>query len=431
MTADGRSRARAQAPGKLLSFQEFVDDALFHPRWGYYATGAVRFGLGGHYDTYPLALSPFFGAMVAARARRVWRDAGEPSALEICEIGAGNGQLALDVLAAISTRSSRSAAWRRFARAVAYRIIERSAVLARRQRVTLGGLAGRVRWSRGDLSRRPLRGSPVGDTGLVFSNEVFDCFAPHRVVPTPTGAPRATYVAASLAGRRLDRSALARAMADPALRRRVRFREALLPVATAGGLARFLDRHYPELVVPGPAHPPYFACPQIGPFLRNAARLYVRSEAIFIDYGHTRRFHLTAPEHRRVFAGPPRSGATVYSDPGRHDVTVMVDFSVVRTEAERAGWQVKDYGAQGLLARGSGLRLDDAAVEHIARARALGWLLGALGVDPEQEWRRRALTWSSKNGRGGSLLTSARRAVDEFLGARKTPFRLVRLRRGL
>ena len=28
----------------LLTFRQFVDDALFHPTWGYYSTGQVRFG---------------------------------------------------------------------------------------------------------------------------------------------------------------------------------------------------------------------------------------------------------------------------------------------------------------------------------------------------------------------------------------------------
>ena len=92
---------------RRISFQEFIEDALFHPAWGYYSRGNVRFGLGGDYDTYPLALSPFFGQMLAAQAHRVWRHAGAPTRFEICEIGAGNGQLALDVLVAVATRSRR------------------------------------------------------------------------------------------------------------------------------------------------------------------------------------------------------------------------------------------------------------------------------------------------------------------------------------
>src|SRR5262252_5897338 len=79
-----------------LTYRDFVDDALFHPRYGYYATGAVRFGEGGHYDTFPTALSPLVGRMVAGAARRVWIRAGRPARFEVCELGAGNGQLCLD-----------------------------------------------------------------------------------------------------------------------------------------------------------------------------------------------------------------------------------------------------------------------------------------------------------------------------------------------
>jgi SAM-dependent MidA family methyltransferase len=78
----------------MLSFGAFVDDALFHPRWGYYATGAVRFGEGGHYDTFPTALSPLFGRMVAGAARR-FGDRRTRPAIDVCEIGAGTGSSAL------------------------------------------------------------------------------------------------------------------------------------------------------------------------------------------------------------------------------------------------------------------------------------------------------------------------------------------------
>jgi SAM-dependent MidA family methyltransferase len=417
-------------PGRI-SFREFVEDALFHPAWGYYATGNVRFGLGGHYDTYPLALSPIFGRAVAAQARRTWRRLGAPDRFEICEIGAGNGQLALDVLVAVTTRSRRRTRgrWHRFHRALGYRIIERSPALIARQRATLGSLGSRVRWSRIDLARSaPPRRLPA-PAGFVFGNEVLDCFAPHRVVPSRTGMPRVTHVVATLDGRTLGRGALARAMADDARRRRVRFREVLLPLDTAPGLAPFLRRHYPEFFVAGPRRPAYFACPQIGRFLRNVARLYDRAEAIFVDYGDTRAFHLRTREQRRLIAGTPRSGASVYRDPGRDDVTVMVDFSVVRAEAARAGWKTVEYGPQALLARGTGVRFDAAAVRTIAETRALGWLLSALGIDREDRWRRTALTWSARHATGGSLAMSARRDVDEFVGRRRTPFHLIRLRR--
>src|SRR5262249_34216240 len=92
---------RTSSSPAALSFRRFVDDALFHPAWGYYATGQVRFGEGGHYDTYPLALSPVFGRMLAAYVERVWKRWGRPGRIELCEVGAGNGQLCLDILAAV------------------------------------------------------------------------------------------------------------------------------------------------------------------------------------------------------------------------------------------------------------------------------------------------------------------------------------------
>src|SRR5262250_3339658 len=127
-TAHGRERAMPRPARKaarvaattpsnrarrLLSFCDFVDDALFHPRWGYYATGSVRFGTGGHYDTYPLALSPLFGRMVAEYAFSAWRGRAAGQRFEICELGAGNGQLCLDALLWVHERTRHDRTWKR------------------------------------------------------------------------------------------------------------------------------------------------------------------------------------------------------------------------------------------------------------------------------------------------------------------------------
>src|SRR5262249_23650366 len=133
-----QGRRRTSSSPAALSFRRFVDDALFHPAWGYYATGQVRFGEGGHYDTYPLGLSSAFGRMLAAYVERVWKRWGRPGRIELCEVGAGNGQLCLDVLAAVERRGGRGG-WE-FAAALRYRIVERSPALVARQRATLGPL---------------------------------------------------------------------------------------------------------------------------------------------------------------------------------------------------------------------------------------------------------------------------------------------------
>jgi SAM-dependent MidA family methyltransferase len=409
----------------VLSYRRFVDDALFHPAWGYYSTGAVRFGEGGHYDTYPLALSPAFGRMVARYAERAWRRFGRPSRFELCEIGAGNGQLCLDTLLAVD-----AAAPAAFADAFRYRIVERSRGLVARQRATLGPLARRVTWTRADLARRAPARLPFADCGLVFGNEVLDCFAPERVVPAADGRPRRTVVDARLDGRTLDRVRLARAMADPRRRRRVRFSQHLAALPASSPLTRFLRRHYPELFRRDGARLPYFATPQIEPFLANVRRLYRRSDALFIDYGDTRGYHLTAPETKRLVAGPPRSGHGLLDAPGQDDITVMVDFSVAMTAARRVGWRVVHYGPQGDLARLAGVSLDRKARALIVRSRALGWLLAFAGIGPERAWRWGGLTFDRRHARGGRLVDDVRKAADEFLGRRPTPFRLLVLRAG-
>src|SRR5215470_3760066 len=161
------STRMAGAPPRALPFCDFVDDALFHPRWGYYSTGGVRFGFGGHFDTYPLALSPLFGRMVAQYAFGVWRRGGTPARFEICELGAGNGQLCLDTLLWTHERSRHDRMWKVFADRLRYRILERSSALVARQRQQLGPLGESVRWSRSDPAHGAVRGRPFGERGVI------------------------------------------------------------------------------------------------------------------------------------------------------------------------------------------------------------------------------------------------------------------------
>ena len=427
------------------SFRDFCDDALFHPQWGYYSTGQVRFGEGGDYDTFPIALSPIFGRMLARYTYRFWRRAGQPAEVEICELGAGNGQLCQDVLVHVLQPLRQSAAWTRFAAALRYRIIERSPALIERQRQTLGPLGVRVRWVKADLSQHPARRAPFAACGIVFGNEVLDCLAHHKIVPHADGTPGVVFVVPTLSGRGGPRdldllaglqentravpySQLARVLSDAKLRRQVSFQEAVLPIDVRPELARFMRFHYPELFRRKARFQPYFACPRMESLIRNTARLYPISEALWIDYGELRDFHLATGEGMRVFAGPPRSGVSVYRDPGRDDITFMVDFSVVEAAAAYADWRVAYFGGQRELARRSGVKLDRRIVGLIVQQRMLSWMLAVFGVGPERSWRQTGLTWNKRAGKGGRVRTDARHAVEEFLGQRHSYFKLMLLR---
>jgi SAM-dependent MidA family methyltransferase len=436
------SSAEARRIARVFpSFRDFVDDALFHPRWGYYSAGRVRFGEGGHYDTFPLALSPIFGRMVAEYAYRFWRRTGRPSEFEICEIGAGNGQLCLDVLLWVLERGRHERSWSWFAKAFRYRILERSPALIARQRQQIGPLSEKVAWTRADLTHRQAPGAPFASGGIVVANEVLDCLAHHKIVRRRDGTPGVVYVVPLLNGGacaaralRVTRGVvdaeaavpateLSKALGDERLRRHLRFREVALPLSVVPGLRDFLHRHYPEFFRVGRPFKPYYACPAIEPLVQHAARLYGRAEMLWVDYGDGREFHLRTNERHRIFAGPPRSGASVYRAPGRDDVTFLVDFSVVADAARRAGLRVKYYGGQGELAQRSGIALDRRARDLILRYRMLGWMLSVVGLGPERDWRHTSLTWSK--GKGGRVRDDVNKAVAEFLGKHASNFKLM------
>src|SRR5579884_3364847 len=72
-----------EAAGGRIPFRDFMELALYHPRFGYYSSPAVKTGKRGDYLTSP-QLTPLFGRCLA-------RCLGDQPVLEI---GAGDGSLA-------------------------------------------------------------------------------------------------------------------------------------------------------------------------------------------------------------------------------------------------------------------------------------------------------------------------------------------------
>jgi len=363
--------------------------------------------------------------MVAGYAFQSWRRAKRPSPFEICELGAGNGQLCLDTLLWVHECGRHDRVHKQFADAVRYRILERSPALIERQRQQLGPLADGVRWSRVNLTRTVPARAHGARHGLIVANEVLDCLPHHKIVPLGNGEAGVVYVTPRLGRRLLDRRQLATAMANGRPRQRLRVREVLVALRRFPRLATFIRRYRPDLTSGAAAgEPAYFACPEIEPMLANAARLYDHADALWIDYGATDSFHRRSPESRRVFAGPPRSGASIYDAPGQDDITFMVDFSAVMGAAERAGWSVEYYGPQSELARRTEVTLDQHDAELIVRHRALRWLL-ALSASGPEGWQRPAVSWSRAPVVGHvPVQRYVDQSIREFFSAR-APFKLL------
>jgi SAM-dependent MidA family methyltransferase len=315
-------------------------------------------------------------------------------------------------------------AWKAFAARLRYRITERSPALVTRQRQQLGPLAESVRWSRCDPSRSVPRGAPFAAHGVIVANEVLDCLPHHKGVGQASGAPAVVFVVPTLNGRPLGRGRLAAVMADANRRRRLRYGEALVPIARVPRLQAFARRHYPELFGAGAPRLPYLVCPRFEALQRYAARLYEHADALWVDYGELREYHRRAPERRRLFAGPPRSGRRVYDDPGGDDITFLVDFTAVTSAARGAGWSIAYYGPQAELARRARVTLDHDAVELVVRHRAMRWMLALAGVGPEQSWHRPAVSWSPAPAPGR---VPVRRYVEQSVREFRNPNSLFKL----
>jgi SAM-dependent MidA family methyltransferase len=143
------SRIRKTGP---VTFHDYMEEVLYHPRFGYYSSD--RNLIGGEGDFFTSAdLDPIFGRIVAETLKEM---ATSLESFTVVELGAGKGLLARDILD-----------HHRFP----YVIVERSAAMRRRQQQALKGLD--VEWAN-EL--------PQGLVGCVFSNEFFDAQPVHKIV---------------------------------------------------------------------------------------------------------------------------------------------------------------------------------------------------------------------------------------------------------
>ncbi len=154
---------RIQKTGPV-AFVDYMQFALYEPGLGYYSSGQAVLGRAGDFVTAPL-LTPLFSHCLARRYAQFVAQHQQPAA--ILELGAGNGQMALDILLYCQAAAYEP---------IDYFILEPSAAMQAQQRATLSQLDAawleRVTW----LQDWPAEGS---FTGCVFANEVLDAMPVH------------------------------------------------------------------------------------------------------------------------------------------------------------------------------------------------------------------------------------------------------------
>ncbi len=76
-----------------ISFRRFMEQALYHPEYGYYRRPRDPFGARGDFFTAE-QIQPVFGILMAARIRQLHRGMGEPADFTVVELGAGRREMA-------------------------------------------------------------------------------------------------------------------------------------------------------------------------------------------------------------------------------------------------------------------------------------------------------------------------------------------------
>jgi SAM-dependent MidA family methyltransferase len=156
-----------------ISISQFMNEALFHPQFGYYKT-QNPFGRDGDFITAP-EISQVFGELIGAYLVNIWQNNYSSSKINLVEMGAGRGTLMKDLLNVAKKIP-------RFLENVNISIIEISPKLKEIQKKNLPEF--KISWYENfaDFFRQK------NDVPIFFiANELFDCFAIDQFVKTKNG----------------------------------------------------------------------------------------------------------------------------------------------------------------------------------------------------------------------------------------------------
>lgn len=299
------------AAGGWISFERYMDLALYAPQVGYYSGGSAKLGKEGDFTTAP-EISPLYGATLAHLAAEVIAASPEVDNV-LLEFGAGTGKLARDILSELQLREALPRK---------YFIVEISAQLRAQQQETLAAFAQVVEW------RDAL---PESFSGVVVGNEVLDAM-PVRLAVKAAEGWQERGVACDAQGRLhfADRT-----VAD-------------LPVAQIPDADELPQGYLTEL-----------APVAIG-FMHTLGRMLARGAgglAILPDYGFpAAEYYLqdrdqgTLMCHYRHHAHPDP-----FYWPGLQDITAHVDFTAMAVAAVEEGAEVLAYTSQGAFLLNAGI----------------------------------------------------------------------------
>ena len=159
------------SPQQRLTFAEYMNLVLYHPKYGYYSLKKTKIGKSGDFLTSP-SLSADFAELLGKQFLQIWEILGKPQTFSLVEMGAGEGVLAFDLLSYLQSYHPDCFA------ALQYIIIEQSSSLIARQQEKLDNFvdnSSKICW------RSWSEMEDNSQVGCFFANELVDAFPVHSV----------------------------------------------------------------------------------------------------------------------------------------------------------------------------------------------------------------------------------------------------------
>jgi SAM-dependent MidA family methyltransferase len=148
-----------------ITFETFMEMALYEPGLGYYASSNIEIGKAGDFYTSQ-HIHPAFGAMMGKQLEEMWEIMGQPSDFYAVEPGAGSGLMCLDIFDYLKKRD--------IFKVLTYVIVEMNPAVQKKQKNLLKKYSDKVRWVSSLKELDSIK-------GCILSNELIDAFPIHLI----------------------------------------------------------------------------------------------------------------------------------------------------------------------------------------------------------------------------------------------------------
>ncbi len=338
----------ATAPNQRITFAEYMNLVLYHPQYGYYATGEVNIGSEGDFFTSS-HLGRDFGELLAEQFAQMWEILGHPSPFTLIEMGAGQGLLAADVLHYLYSQH------RNCFNVLEYIIVEKAAGLIAKQQQLLQQLKLPtplpLRW----CSLEEIPENSI--TGCCFSNELVDALPVHQFV-IKEGQLQEIYVTTSdITG---DEIQFVEVTDTPSTAQLIEYFD-LIGIDLRSGA--YPDGYRSEVNLAALD------------WLKSVASRLQQGFLLTIDYGYPANRYYSPARHQGTLQCYYRHQHhdNPYLYIGHQDITAHVDFTALERQGELCGLGNVGFTQQGLflMALGLGDRISALSFRDNARGEAI------------------------------------------------------------